>query len=80
MAGRSPRALVEPTTWPRRKPPPAIMTDMAWPQWSRPGIGMPGWPVLRFNAGHAFGFAVVFGLVMMLLVLPLLFGMGRKAG
>ena len=37
------------------------------------------WPVLRFNAGHAFGFAVVFGLVVMLLILPLLFGPNRQA-
>ena len=37
------------------------------------------WPVLRFSAGHAFGFAVIFGLIMMLLVLPLLFKPNREA-
>ena len=36
------------------------------------------WPVLRFNWGHALGFAAVFGLIMMLLVMPLLFGPNRK--
>jgi len=36
------------------------------------------WPILRFNWGHALGFATVFGLVMMLLVLPLLFKPNRE--
>jgi len=36
------------------------------------------WPILRFNFGHAFGFTAVFGLVMMLLVLPLLFKPNRE--
>lgn len=35
------------------------------------------WPVLRFNWGHALGFAVVCGLVTMLLVMPLLFKPNR---
>ncbi|HEY2910381.1 MAG TPA: hypothetical protein VGI99_09045 [Gemmataceae bacterium] len=38
------------------------------------------WPVLRFSAGHAFGFTAAFGVAMLLLVLPLLFGMARKTG
>lgn len=37
------------------------------------------WPVLRFSWGHALGFAAAFGVVMMLFVFPLLFGMVRKA-
>lgn len=35
------------------------------------------WPVLRFSLWHAVGFAVVFGLVTMLLVMPLLFKPNR---
>jgi hypothetical protein len=38
------------------------------------------WPVLRFNMGHALMFAAAFGLLIMLLVLPLLFGIVRKEG
>ncbi|HXD85392.1 MAG TPA: hypothetical protein VN641_02790 [Urbifossiella sp.] len=38
------------------------------------------WPVLRFSWGHAFGFTAAFGFAMLLLVLPLLFGMARKTG
>jgi hypothetical protein len=37
------------------------------------------WPILRFNPGHAFGFTAIFGLLMMLLVLPLLFKPNREA-
>jgi hypothetical protein len=37
------------------------------------------WPVLRFSFGHALGFAAVFGLTTMLLVLPLLFKPNRAA-
>jgi hypothetical protein len=37
------------------------------------------WPVLRFTWGHALGFAAVFGLVTMLLVMPLLFKPNRLA-
>ncbi|MDB5309604.1 MAG: hypothetical protein JWO38_3806 [Gemmataceae bacterium] len=35
------------------------------------------WPVLRFGVGHALGLAAVFGLVTMLLVMPLLFKPNR---
>ena len=35
------------------------------------------WPVLRFSFGHALGFAAVFGLTTMLLILPLLFKPNR---
>jgi hypothetical protein len=38
------------------------------------------WPVLRFTWGHALGFAAVFGVLMMLVGMPLLFEMNRKAG
>lgn len=36
------------------------------------------WPVLRFNVAHSLGFAAAGGLMMMLLILPLLFGPNRK--
>jgi len=35
------------------------------------------WPILQFSRGHAFILTVVFGLVTMLLVMPLLFKPGR---
>jgi hypothetical protein len=35
------------------------------------------WPVLQFTWGHALGFAAVFGLVTMLLIMPLLFKPNR---
>jgi hypothetical protein len=38
------------------------------------------WPALRFNWGHALGFSAAFGLLVMLLILPLLFGIIRKEG
>lgn len=37
------------------------------------------WPILKFNVGHSLGFTAVFGLLMMLLVLPLLFKPNREA-
>jgi len=36
------------------------------------------WPILKFTWGHALGFAAIFGLTMMLLVLPLLFKPNRE--
>ncbi len=36
------------------------------------------WPILRFSMGHAFGFAAICGLIVMLLIMPLLFGPNRK--
>lgn len=37
------------------------------------------WPVLRFNFGHAIGFAMVLGLITMLVIMPLLFKPNREA-
>jgi hypothetical protein len=36
------------------------------------------WLILRFNPGHALGFTAIFGLLMMLLILPLLFKPNRE--
>lgn len=36
-----------------------------------------GWPILRFNWGHALGLAAVFGLLSMLVLMPLLFKQHR---
>src|SRR3989337_999680 len=45
--GRSPRRSVEPTTCPPLRPPPPISTDIALPQWSRPGVPLePGGPAV----------------------------------
>lgn len=38
------------------------------------------WPVLKFTWGHALGFTAVFGLMTMMLVLPMLFKPHREAG
>jgi hypothetical protein len=36
------------------------------------------WPVLRFDLGHAIGLAAVFGLVVMLVLMPLLFSLNKR--
>lgn len=35
------------------------------------------WPVLRFGPGHAVGLSVVFGLAILLVLMPLLFGLNK---
>lgn len=37
------------------------------------------WPILKFSVGHSLGFTAIFGLLMMLLILPLLFKPNREA-